>query len=91
MAPISGAMVKMSISLVLPLRLNNQKAHAMAGFTGLHFNDGMKIPAKCIAQKYADERMIVWMAASFVNLVVVTVDDRYIKVRMNAAKISKIT
>jgi hypothetical protein len=63
-------------------------AKAIAGLTGLAFV-GIKVPASSIAPRYEPARMMVWIAASFVNLVFSSVDDKYINTRKKLAIASK--
>lgn len=74
-------------SLALKIMIQN----AIAGFTGLAPRTLSLVPATSIAAKYEPARMIVWTAASFVNLVFSSVDDRYMKTKKKEPRISTIT
>ena len=63
--------------------LNRKVLNAIAGFTGLAFNYVSLLPASNMAPRYDPAKIIVYTAASFVNLVFCSVDERYMKTRKN--------
>jgi len=61
------------------LKMISQKA--MAGLQGLTLRTTCLAPASFIAPRYDPARIMVWMAASLVNLVFSSVDVRYMNTR----------
>ena len=75
----------------LPVWFQNRIANAIAGFTGLACKYLSLMPARSIAPRYDPARMMVYTAASLVNLVFSSVELRYIKTKKKLPMISTTT
>ena len=77
------------VAKFLPARLLTKMPSATAGFTGLTWYMSILVPASSMAPKYEPARIMVWMAASFVNLVFGSVDERYMNTKKKLPMISR--